>query len=206
MDRHDIDWQVLRGGIAALSVTLVLVAGVVLGGAWFKSGMQTAYEKDQRRFMATSRRYLALDEEERIIREYYPRFQELERAGLIGEEKRLDWTETLRQVSAELKLPSLSYAIAPRDIYQPPVDIQVAGYQPFASSMRLSAGLVHAEDLLRLFEALERRARGLFNVEGCTLTRTATAGGESPERANVNADCDLKWFTLRKPSPEEIGL
>ena len=206
MERRDIDWRVLRGSALVLAATLAVTGGAIYGAGYFKAAMESAFERDQRRFLSASRQYLALDEEERIIREYLPRFRELEAAGLIGEERRLNWTESLRRVSAELKLPSLSYAIAPREPYEPPVDIQARGYEPFASRMGLNAGLVHGEDLFRLFQALERRAKGLFNVEACTLRRGSRSGSLGPDQANVNADCELLWFTLRKPSPEEIGL
>jgi hypothetical protein len=82
------------------------------------------------------------------------------------------------------------------------VPVRAGPFRVYASTMRLSAGLVHEEDLLRLLEALERRAAGSFNVESCTIRR-GRAGELAPFGENLQADCSLQWFTVRKPEPGE---
>ena len=202
MRPSDIDWPILRGAAITLAITVLIVGGMVAASSSFESSARAAFEKDQRRFVSASNRYLAVDEEERLTREYLPVYRALEDDGLIGEEQRLDWTESLAAVAEELELPSVRYQVQPQEPYQPPAEIPTGAFRVYASPMRLSVGLVHEEDLFRLLHALEERASGSFNVEGCALRRSdGTEPG--PFTENISAECSLKWFTVRKPGPEE---
>ena len=117
----DVDWSVLRGslilGVFALAASVALVGG----GQWFHKETQARFDKEQRRFQTNSRRYLAVDEEERLIATHLPSYRKLEQSGVVGEEQRLAWIETLREVSASVRLPSMRYEIQPQKEYQPPV-------------------------------------------------------------------------------------
>ena len=203
MNRRDIDWSVLRGSIIVLAVTLALSAAAVVASGYYRAEQSESFEKEQRSFLSASRRYLSVDEEERLIREYLPRFERLSAAGLIGEEQRLQWLETLREAKNTLRLPSLQYSIAPRRQYEAGAgaDLPRGDYEPFASEMDVTAGLVHAGDLFRLFDELERKANGIFSVHDCALNRRGReATAPDPEAANLTVSCRLMWITLRKPS------
>lgn len=201
MDRHDIDWSVLRGSIVVLVITLAVGGAMVIASSYFEAEHAKAFRMEQSRFLSASRKYLSVDEEERLIREYLPRFEELKAAGLIGEEQRLQWLETLRRVKEELRLPSLQYSISPRAAYEPPARLPRSDYEPHASAMELTAGLVHEGDLFRLFDGLERNARGRFSVETCSLGRRGRGDGDpQPDEPNLAASCRLLWITLRNPS------
>ncbi|MDZ7751805.1 MAG: hypothetical protein U5S82_09105 [Gammaproteobacteria bacterium] len=201
MDRHDIDWSVLRGAIVILVITLAVASAMVVASRYFKAEQEQAFSTEQRRFLNASRKYLSVDEEERLIREYLPRFEALKAAGLIGEEQRLQWLETLRRVKEELRLPTLQYSISPRGEYEPPAKLPRSDYEPYASAMELTAGLVHETDLFRLFDRLERDASGSFSVDGCALSRRGRdTAPPQPDQPNLMASCRLLWITLRNPS------
>ncbi len=200
MDRRDIDWSVLRGSVVLLVITLVAGSVMVTASAYFKAEQEQAFQTEQRRFLSASRRYLSVDEEERLIREYLPRFEQLTAAGLIGEERRLQWLETLRRVKEELRLPSLQYSISPRGEYEPPDKLPRSDFEPYASAMELTAGLVHEADLFRLFDGLEKNAQGRFSVDSCSLSRRGRGDTPQPDEANLAASCRLLWITLRNPS------
>jgi len=200
MDRRDIDWSVLQASVVLLIITLAVGGAMVIASAYFKAEQEEAFQTEQRRFLSASRRYLSVDEEERLIREYLPRFEALKAAGLIGEEQRLQWLETLRRAKEELRLPTLQYSISPRAQYEPPHKLPRSDYEPYASAMDLTAGLVHETDLFRLFDGLEKNAQGRFSIDRCSLSRRGRGDTPQPDEANLAASCRLLWLTLRKPS------
>ncbi|MBI4006709.1 MAG: hypothetical protein HY356_08565, partial [Gammaproteobacteria bacterium] len=111
MRREDIDWPVLRGAISIFFLSM-LACSFFIGGSWyFKNKMLAQFTKDKNQFQAISGLYLAVDEEERLIREYYPKFVELHKKGVLGYEQRLNWIEILRASGEHIKLPALRYEI-----------------------------------------------------------------------------------------------
>ncbi|MCP4041402.1 MAG: hypothetical protein GY731_05500 [Gammaproteobacteria bacterium] len=199
MAKTKLDWSVLKSAgmtFAGAMLFSVLVAG---GGYYFKEQQQSSFTKEQRAFLSVSRRYLEVDEEEKLIQVYSPRYQALEDRGVIGEERRLNWTESLRNISNRLRLPSLRYDIAPQVEYETAYRVNAGPFRLYASRMRLDLSLLHEEDLFRLFRELEMEALGQFSVESCTLRRVGGKRLNDPTRANLNASCELLWMTLRKP-------
>ncbi len=204
MKRSDIDWSVLRSPLILLVATLLLGGALIAGGYYFQQRTFREYTQQQRRFQAMSHKYLAVDEEERLIRTYLPEFQDLESQGILGQEQRLGWTETVRKVSAELRLPSVRYEIEPQKPYRPAYPVPPGSFRVYGSRMRLLVGLLHEDDLFRLFGGLRKQAEGLFTVSRCSLTRAGATIQANLKQANLNADCELIWLTLRHPSAAEL--
>ncbi len=200
MTRPEIAWSLLRPAIAILLGACVLSAGLLAWSYHFAGQMQDFYERQHREFLSASRRYIAVDDEEQLIRAYTPRFQTLERRGVIGAERRLDWAESLRSVGLDLKLPSLRYDIQPQQSYRPAYPVTRGAFQVYATKMRLSLGLLHEADLLRLLRELNEKAVGQFTVERCTLRRTGPNLSYDIAKPNLSAECELLWMTLRRPS------
>jgi hypothetical protein len=202
MRLRDVDWSVLRGAAAFAAVSLVLGVAMIASGRWFHAERELAFQKEQRRFQANSRRYLAVDEEERLIHTHLPRYQELDAAGVVGDEHRLAWVEALREVSARLGLAGMRYEVMPRKPYVPPVPVSPGGLKVYASVMKVRLGLLHEDDLFRFIDAMTAQSLGYFNVERCTLRRTGEQPQADPATANLEAECDLQWLTVHRPAEE----
>lgn len=189
-----------------LLVVCVSVGGTLLyASLYFKEQMQQEFTRNDGRFKSISRRYLALDEEESLINEYYPRFTELHNNGVIGREQRLNWIEVLRSTAGEMKLPKLNYHIDSRGIYEPEYTINTGKFDLHSSKMNLQAELLHEGDLFRIFDALDRRAKGLYSPTRCSFK----ISGEVEVRArapNINVDCELEWYTIKPADGTEINI
>ncbi len=194
-----IDWSVIRNALIGLIASIGVGAGLVVGSVYFEERMQQEYYRNNAQFQSISQRYLAMDEEKRLINEYSPEFQRLYERGVIGEERRLDWIEVLRDAGNSLKLPALSYTIESQKSYVPAYPINLSSYNLMHSTMRLNLTLLHEGDLFSLLETLNRRAPGSFTVTACRLNNNVPddAGTADATRGNVNAECTLDWFTLR---------
>ena len=203
MKLADVDWSILRGPIT-LMVVAVLVSVALLGGSYyFWSTMDSEYRKQNSRLLAIRRKYQTVDDEEQIIETFLPRFEKHAEVGVIGPENRLDWIEALRGASEVLKLPSVRYSIESQRVYEPGYEVNTQGsFQVFASEMVLDIGLLHEGDLPRLLEELNIAGKGLYTVSSCQMRRVRAAFSEDPNEINLQADCRLRWLTIK---PKEGG-
>lgn len=206
MKREDIDWSVLRGALLTFSVCLLLSGGIVYGGFYFRDKMNVQYRLHNGNFQSISQRYLAVDEEERIIKRFYPRFIDLYNEGIIGREQRLNWLEVLRASGEELKLPGLTYEISSQSLYTPTFPISLGRFQLYSSQMTLNMQLLHEGDLLRLLDFIDEKAQGMFSVSDCQLSRAAQGINISAEAANVQGRCTLHWFSIKLADGTEIQV
>jgi hypothetical protein len=206
MKHEDIDWSVLRGALLTFSACLLVSAGIVYGSHYFENKMNVQYRRYNGEFQTISRRYLSVDEEERIIKRFYPRFVALHNEGVIGREQRLNWLEVLRASGEELKLPGLTYEIASQSVYTPQFTVSLGRFQLFSSQMTLNMQLLHEEDLLRLLDFIDARAQGLFSVSECQLSRSAQGINMTPKAGNITGRCTLHWFSIKLSDGTEIEV
>lgn len=207
MRSEQIDWSVIRSALIGLIASIGAGAGLVVGSVYFEERMQQEYNRNNAQFQGISQRYLAMDEEKRLIDEYSPEFRRLFERGIIGEERRLDWIEVLRDAGNSLKLPALSYTIESQKPYVPSYPINLSSYSLLHSTMRLNLTLLHEGDLFALLETLNHRAPGSFTVTACRLNNNvAEDTGSDASRGNVNAECTLDWFTMRPAGGLDIEV
>ncbi len=195
----EIDWTVIRGASIFLAVALV-VSGALAGGAhYFNQQSQTMHKQEQGKLASFRARFLALDEERKLIESFYPRYQTLESEGLIGSEHRLDWVETLGAAARNIKLPSLRYDINAQDTHTPDFPMPSGRFEVFVSEMNLQIGLLHENDLLNLFQQINTQVRGHFSVNRCQIRRKQEGMVMNATHENLSAVCGLQWLTIRQP-------
>jgi hypothetical protein len=197
----DIEWSMLRGALIGLAVALVLAVGMLGASYHFYESADKSLKRAQAQLRASRAKYRTVDEQEAMIATFYPQFMALENQGVIGGERRLDWIENLRRADENLKLPSLAYSINTQEPYAPDFPISRGVYQPFASEMSLNLGLLHGQDLFDLLARLDETAQGLYSVDSCMLERRRDTLG-SPKEAHLSSNCQLRWFTIKKPGEE----
>ena len=200
-----VEWPYLRSALVMFTGFAALGASLLAGSATFESRMQRDYLYHSDRLTEIRRRYLAVDEEEKVIRDYLPRFMELDKNGLSGEERRLNWVETLQDAGDALRLPSLGYEIKAQKPYRPGAAPPPGRYRVFASEMTLSMLMLHEGDLFALLDLLDERAQGVYTVSSCDMTRNFVELADNPDAGNIAADCLLEWFTVKPEHDRETG-
>ena len=201
------DWKILRGALGLCAVCVLLSGALVFGTDYFWQQMNREYTTHYTRFREVSRKYLAVDDDERVIHDEYPKFVALYHRGVLGDEHRLSWIEALRLAATTLALPKLDYKLDAQQLFTPPFALNSGPFAVNASNMHLSLELLHEGDLINLLDYLDRHAEGLYSVEQCTLTRnvvTATTAGVNA--ANLRAECVLRWLTLDQQGDAKIRL
>jgi hypothetical protein len=180
--------------VALLAVILIALA--IAAGLWTSAGARKAQsERDAAaaRNAEVERRLARVRTEEQEIKARTQQFQQMEQAGIIGQEKRLDWTELLRDLQHQLRLPGISYEFGPQVPLETTTD---TGYAYHSSPLKIQLRLLHEEDLLNFINRLQREAKAMILVRGCKLIRSPAAN--SAGGAQLNAECTMEWITLRR--------
>ena len=206
MKSSDIDWSILRVSLVILIICLAVSGGMIYGSFYFKDKMFKEYNRNNAMFRSVSDKYFAVDEEEKLIKKYYPVFVDLYNKGVIGRELRLNWVETLRKAGDEIRIPSLSYEIQSQEIYAPAFPVMLGRYTLFRSVMNLDMQLLHEGEMFRLFEVLNKKAKGAYNVSNCTITSTVTEISEDPDKPNLSVRCELSWHSIKLADGTELKM
>jgi hypothetical protein len=190
-DLKKIQWFAL---LAAL-----LIAAAVAAGMWTSAGARKAQlERDAAAAKKTEveKRLARVRTEEQEIKARTQRFQQMEQAGITGPEKRLDWTELLRDLQQQLRLPGMTYEFGPQLPLETTTD---AGYAYHSSQLKIQLRLLHEEDLLNFITRLQQEAKAMVLVRSCKLVRLPAANAAAAA-AQLSADCTMEWVTLRRAS------
>jgi len=206
MTRDELDWSVIKFSTIIFIVVLLVSVALIYGSWTFKEDMFSEYKKNKAMFTAISQQYLAVDQNENIIRQYYPEFIALYKKGFIGREHRLNWIETLRAASERIKLPGLTYDISPQEEYSPEFSTNMGRFALYSSTMKLNISMLHEGDLLHLIKDMNEHAEGIFTITKCRFIRTSKKLIEKRDAKNIMADCELQWINIRMADGSEIKL
>ena len=199
MKLAEIDWVVMRGAMILLVVALIVSVTLIYGGVHFGEKMSREIGNERRQLTSVRSQYQTIDDEQRVIELYLPQYEALAERGIVGREHRLSWVETLKAVAEEVKLPSLRYELFPQEEYVAEFPLQQGVYKVYSSDMRLNMGLLHEGDLPLVLRELQRKATGLFTVSRYEMRRSSQVVTMRPKAQNINASCDLKWYTIKQP-------
>lgn len=206
MKLGNVDWEYLRGALVRFIGVATVSAALLSGSNYFERRMEQEYRQHSERLRAFRHRYLAVDGEEQVIRDYLPRFTDLNKRGLLGGEHRLNWIEALQDAGHRLSVPTMSYEIRAQKVYRPDFPVPAGRYKIFVSEMTLNMQLLHEGDLFAMLDLLDERAMGLYTVSGCELTRNFVELTDNPDAGNVTATCLLEWFSINHAVEPEIKV
>ena len=201
-----VDWSILHGTLLVFVLSLAVAAGMVSVSFYFRQNMEREYQANHADFREASRKYLAVDDEERIIAQFLPEFRRLYNHGLLGRERRLSWLETLRRAGDADRLPQLAYKLDAQRVATPDFSIALGNYQLYTSAMTLNLGLLHEGDLLQLLQVLDREALGQYSIKGCQLKRSSEDIDLAGQVANLIAECTLDWWTINLSGERGLKL
>ena len=189
-----------RPPIAVLktSILLLLAASVLSAAGIFWSSQQDAdaradLQGQQAALGAAHARQQQGQTEARLIAQHLDAYHALTARGFIGEENRLAWIEAVHLANQDARLYGLTYTLSPRTA----APAALAGGLPLKQTrMVLKMPLLVETDLPRFLDALRVRAPGLFRVSSCRLARLSDAPPQPVNRPELDAECELLWFTV----------
>ncbi|TXG78230.1 MAG: hypothetical protein E6R11_05325 [Rhodocyclaceae bacterium] len=186
---------------ALIGLLLMLAAGAA--AVHFSTGFHDQANAAQRAALAARAdaqgKLSRAREEEQELRASAARHDALQRQGILGEERRLDWVERMRALRDTHRIYDLRYEIAPQKALSTPAG---GRFQFMVSTMRLNLLLLHEEDLLRVLHDLGEDVSAHVRTRHCSVERLPSSAQPSTTVApQLKAECELDWITVRDTQP-----
>jgi hypothetical protein len=195
------DWKKLQISLAILGAVIVVVVACIVLAQQYKTNQEQALLTQQNQLNAARQRYQSSGLEKEIITEFLPQYQALINKGFVGEERRIEWVESLRAQHKNHKLFGITYSIKQQEKYTPTFASNLGGFALNRSTMQFELDMLHEGDLLQLTESLSEANTAALILRDCEITRLNEGGALSGQLiANLHAQCELDWLTLREPA------
>ena len=203
--RHDLD--ALRVPLTTLIVTLIAAAIVVFVSAAVLDNARQLLGKRDSELKQARLKIQNAGEEKELISRYLSSYEQLARAGIVGDEQRITWLDSLRGANEEARIFGVEYDLSAQRPYTYAGEFNAGQLLVQESMMQLRFGMLHEEDLPRFLTALGRRGGGFFTVDECTIRRARSPDGVQrlEVQANLTAECSLRWLTIKPPAAEKKG-
>jgi hypothetical protein len=192
------EWQRLRNPLIALGLAIIIAALLVAYAQQHMNATELSLQQQESKLNQARQRYQSSGMEKETIVKYLPIYQHLIKKGFIGEERRIEWVDSLRTIHQENKLFGINYSIASQEDYKPTFNLNAGPFILRRSVMKLELSMLHEGDLTTLIEALKAKESTPFIPRDCEITRVSTdvANKLTP---NLLASCELDWLTIREP-------
>ena len=187
-----------------LLIIFVLLSAL-FGAAWYGYGEiqkeLVAQEKPKIQKLNSLRSQVKfLQQQVRLYQEYGEKYEELVKKGLVKQQDRVFWTDSLIKLKDEYLIPDLSFSFSP----EKPLSsgqfskIKIPNGMFFYSDVTLKMSLQHEEDLVRVFESISQNISPLYLVQNCD-TKLKDSGHEINANfdlmaGNINVSCSLIVF------------
>ena len=205
MTRDDL--EVLRIPLIVLAITTVIAGAVVYSSSTILQSARHLLTQRESELRQARLRIQNAGEEKEMIGRYLAAFQQLSRAGLVGEEQRINWLDNIRVANEAAGVFGVEYEIGAQRPYVYASEFNAGQLLLQESLMQLKFRLLHEEDLPRFLTTLARRGGGFFTVDQCIVRRLKPMESERTlqYQPNLTAECDLRWITIKPPPPERKG-
>jgi len=179
-----------------IAISIIVISHSVLETALEnKKTQETSLEN-------TKQRYYTAIQRRQILEKFEDRFITLKNSGIASNEHRLNWVDTISDIALHHKIPHLKYTINKQEKIKsnnlssryPDIDI-------FKSTMTLNMQLLHEGDLYTILNSLDNSAKGLFDVQICSIIRNSVQNASLTDKdtdTNFASVCVLNWYTMHK--------
>lgn len=179
------------------ALTLIIAVMMSVAGDRYQAAQQEKYDQSLSALRFTHKLYNNLVKDIDLLEQYRTLFNGYKSSGLVGEERRLSWIESLEATNKVIKLPNLSYRLLPQEKFERPGLVVKRGVEVNSAAMELNMSLLHEEDIFSVFEGLRLSIKNLFVVDSCILTRKKELGRPlDTKRTNLTANCVIRWVTI----------
>jgi hypothetical protein len=182
----------------ALACFALLAAGAVL--VWFGTESRRAAQRQLSAAQAdraqNGQRLSRIAEEEREVKEKLEVYRNLKRLNILGEERRLEWADSITRIRTQRELLDVRYRVERQKLLTS-LPGNPGNVDFYASTMRVELALLHEEDLVRFLADLRNSGNAYYSVKRCALNRTGQAAAIGANIApRLRADCEIDLITV----------
>jgi hypothetical protein len=197
------DLKRLRMPLAVAITLLVLGAASLIASGYYLDEARTARDATRLTRVAAQERVLRVAEEEREIRDDLVYYEQMGQRGVVGEQSRLDWIESIARIKNDRKLFEIRYNFeAQRPLDYP--GLVATGTADFVvSRLKLDMLLLHEGDLLNFLADLQAGIKAHVSVRNCAVTRIerGAAPGATTLQPRLRAECQVDLVSVRGIKP-----
>ena len=193
----------IRGLLVMAILTLILGAIAVYVSDGMLNGAQQSKTTADQEWSDAVRKLERTKNEQEDLQGYYHQYQNLVEQNIIGEEKRLDWIESIEKIRNRLNIFSVRYKLDPQETLDMVGTDLGSSFDLRRSNMTLGLSLLHEGQLLNFIEALSEEAKGMYLLDSCVLTRNDLIR-KLKFTPNLEAECTLGWITLNEKNVDSI--
>ena len=197
------DFKRLRMPLASAIGLLALGAACLITSGYYLDAARAAQDATRLSRVAAQERVSKVSEEERGIREDLVYYERMRQHGIIGEQSRLDWIESIAKIKNDRKLFEIRYNFEA----QKPLDypgLAPTGTAEFVvSRLRLNMLLLHEGDLLNFLADLQANIKAHVSVRSCIVARIAPGATPSATtlQPRLRAECQLDLVSIKGVKP-----
>jgi hypothetical protein len=197
------DLKRLRVPLAAAIVLLALGAACLIAGGYHLDEARMAQDATRLSRVAAQERVLRVAEEEREIRDDLVYYEQMRQRGIVGEQSRLDWIESITRIKNDRKLFEIRYNFEAQRPLDYPGIVATSAAELVVSRLKLDMLLLHEGDLLNFLADLQAGIKAHVSVRNCTVTRIerGPAPGATTVQPRLRAECQVDLISVRGLKP-----
>ena len=191
----------IKRGLMIFAVALSIAIGIVFIAVDYWNHSNAELQASNKAVRAAKKEYEHAVNNRRIFEEFNPRFELINRHNIVNSENRLDWAEKIEAITNRYNLPQVEYRIEKQEaLKDAALKKQFPGIKISKSVMKLDMQVMHEGDVFRLLNSLDEEAKGLFDVQKCTIERKKQAGTDLLTQfdfRNFSVSCVLNWYSIK---------
>jgi len=140
-------------------------------------------------------RLMRIAEEEKEVKEKLEVYLRLRALGILGDERRLEWADSMTRIRTQRELPDLRYRVERQrlisSVASKPLTVDF-----YASTMKVELALLHEGDLLNFLADLRESGNAYYSVKRCSISRTGAAPTTAGLAPRLRAECEIDLITI----------
>jgi hypothetical protein len=197
------DLKRLRLPIAAAIVLLALGAACLITSGYFLDAAKAAQAATRLSRVTAQERVSRVSEEEREIREDLVYYEQMRQRGVVGEQSRLDWIESIAKIKNDRKLFEIRYSFEAQKPLDYPGLVATGAAEFVVSRLKLDMLLLHEGDLLNFLADLQTSIKAHVSVRKCTVSRIdrGAAPAATSLQPRLRAECQVDLVSAKAIKP-----
>ena len=197
------DLKRLRVPLSAAIILLVLGGSSLVASGYYLDEARTAQNATRLTRVAAQERVLRVAEEEREIRDDLVYYDQMRQRGVVGEQSRLDWIESIARIKNDRKLFEIRYNFEAQKPLDYPGLVSAGAADFVVSRLKLDMLLLHEGDLLNFLADLQAGIKAHVSVRNCIVTRMerGAAPGATTLQPRLRAECQVDLISVRGLRP-----
>jgi hypothetical protein len=197
------DFKRLRMPLAVAIVLLALGAASLVTSGYFLDAEKAVQAATRLSRVAAQQRVSRVSEEEREIREDLVYYEQMRQRGVVGEQSRLDWIESIARIKNDRKLFEIRYSFEPQKPLDYPGLVATGTAEFVVSRLKLDMLLLHEGDLLNFLADLQTHIKAQVSVRKCTVSRIerGAAPAATSLQPRLRAECQIDLVSVKGIKP-----